>query len=144
MADKLILSRLNFALGWASLMRTRMRGVPAVMRCWIDTRSMPVCVCCRRGTDPKACLLSMGGPTAFDFAVTAPQRRDVLLDAGRGGGSAAAAYADVKCRHLDTAAVCEQHGVAFVPFPVLVPSTKFLHCSYPFMLRADIWSACTG
>ena len=86
----------------------------------------------------------MGGPTAFDFAVTAPQRRDVLLDAGRGGGSAAAAYADVKRRHLDTAAVCEQHGVAFVPFPVLVPSTKFLHCSYPFMLRADIWSACTG
>ena len=83
MADKLILSCLNFALGWASLMRTRMRGVPA-------------------------------------------------------------AYADVKRRHLDTAAVCEQHGVAFVPFPVLVPSTEFLHCSYPFMLRADIWSACTG
>lgn len=59
-----------------------------------------------------------GRPTAFDFAVTAPQRLDVLVEAGRGGGSAAAAYADVKRRHLDTATVCEQHGVAFVPLVV--------------------------
>ena len=59
-----------------------------------------------------------GRPTAFDFAVTAPQRLDVLVEAGRGGGSAASAYADVKRRHLDTAQVCEQHGVAFVPLVV--------------------------
>jgi len=50
--------------------------------------------------------------------VTAPQRLDVLVEAGRGGGSAASAYADVKRRHLDTAKVCEQHGVAFVPLVV--------------------------
>ena len=56
-----------------------------------------------------------GRPTAFDFAVTAPQRLDALLEAGRGGGSAASAYAEVKRRHLDTATVCEQHGVAFLP-----------------------------
>jgi hypothetical protein len=59
-----------------------------------------------------------GRPTTFNFAVTAPQRLDVLVEAGRGGGSAASAYADVKRRHLDTAKVCEQHGVAFVPLVV--------------------------
>ena len=59
-----------------------------------------------------------GRPTTFNFAVTAPQRLDVLVEAGRGGGSAASAYADVKRRHLDTTKVCEQHGVAFVPLVV--------------------------
>ena len=59
-----------------------------------------------------------GRPTTFNFAVTAPQRLDVLVEAGRGGGSAASAYADVKRRYLDTTKVCEQHGVAFVPLVV--------------------------
>ena len=56
-----------------------------------------------------------GSPTALDLAITAPQRRENLLDAGRAGGSAAAAYARVKAQHLNTATVCSGQGVRFQP-----------------------------
>ena len=58
----------------------------------------------------------LGRPTALDFAVTAPQRLDVL--GARGATTAAVAYADHKRRHLDTAAACEAQQVAFLPMVV--------------------------
>ena len=54
-------------------------------------------------------------PTALDIAITAPQRRESLLEAGKQGGAAAAAYARVKAQHLQTAAACEGQGVRFQP-----------------------------
>ena len=47
-----------------------------------------------------------GTPTAFDFAITAPQRQ---------AGAAAEAYARHKELHLQTSAACEAQGVKFVP-----------------------------
>eukprot|EP00435_Cladocopium_sp_Y103_P007116 s5209_g2.t1 len=38
-----------------------------------------------------------------------------LVEAGRQGGAAAAAYAAVKRCHLDTATICQQQGLTFVP-----------------------------
>lgn len=55
----------------------------------------------------------LGHPTAFDFAVTAPQRLGVL--GSRGGLSAAEAYAERKRQHLDTAAACAAQQVHFLP-----------------------------
>ena len=56
-----------------------------------------------------------GSPTALDIAITAPQRRESLLEAGKQGGAAAAAYARVKAQHLQTATACEEQGVRFQP-----------------------------
>ena len=92
-------------------------------------------VCSLSGKNPKSCFrsglktaglqpgglvtsscLSLGGsPTALDIAITAPQRRESFLEAGKQGGAAAAAYARVKAQHLQTAAACEGQGVRFQP-----------------------------
>ena len=55
----------------------------------------------------------LGRPTAIDFAITAPQRLDVL--GSQGGASAASVYTDHKKRHLDTAAACAAQHVEFLP-----------------------------
>ena len=51
--------------------------------------------------------------SAIDFAITAPQRLDVL--GSQGGASAASVYTDHKKRHLDTAAACAAQHVEFLP-----------------------------
>ena len=57
-----------------------------------------------------------GSPTAFDFAITAPQRQETLAQASvRTAAAAAEAYARHKELHLHTAQACEQQGVKFVP-----------------------------
>ena len=56
-----------------------------------------------------------GSPAALDFAITAPQRQEALAIASRETGAAAADYARLKERHLDTAKSCEAQGVVFVP-----------------------------
>ena len=56
-----------------------------------------------------------GSPAALDFAITAPQRQEALAIASRETGAAAADYARLKERHLDTAISCEAQGVVFVP-----------------------------
>ena len=58
----------------------------------------------------------LGRPTAFDFAVTAPQRLDAL--GPRGGTSAAEAYTAHKRQHLDTAATCAAQNVTFLPMVI--------------------------
>ena len=57
-----------------------------------------------------------GRPTAFDFAIPAPQRLD-MLGSGK-GPSAAAAYSDHKRSHLGTAAACAAQHVHFQPMVV--------------------------
>lgn len=56
-----------------------------------------------------------GKPTAFDLAVTGFQRQASLGEAGRQGGAAATAYSAVKMSHLDTASLCQQQGLSFIP-----------------------------
>ena len=56
-----------------------------------------------------------GSPAALDFAVTAPQRQETLAQASRTPGSAAAAYASHKATYLNTAELCRQNGILFVP-----------------------------
>ena len=56
-----------------------------------------------------------GSPTAFDFAITAPQRQETLAQASVRTAAAAEAYARHKELHLHTAQACEQQGVKFAP-----------------------------
>lgn len=56
-----------------------------------------------------------GAPTAFDSAVTAPQRKESLAQASQEAGAAAEAYARHKEFHLRTAEACAAQGVKFVP-----------------------------
>ena len=56
-----------------------------------------------------------GSPVALDFAITAPQRQETLAHASRHTGAAAAAYAQHKELHLDTAQACAAQGVKFMP-----------------------------
>ena len=60
----------------------------------------------------------LGSPVAFDLAVTGPQRQESLGAAARQGLAAAVAYAEVKVGHLNTAQVCREQGVRFVPLVV--------------------------
>ena len=57
----------------------------------------------------------VSSPTAFDFAVTAPQRQETLAQASVRTAAAAEAHARHKELHLRTAQACEQQGVKFVP-----------------------------
>ena len=54
-----------------------------------------------------------GSPTAFDFAITAPQRQETLAQASRRTADAAEAYARHKELHLHTAQACGAQGVHF-------------------------------
>ena len=60
-----------------------------------------------------------GRPIAIDFAVTAPQRLDVLGTPGSyTPAAAAAAYSEHKRKHLDTEAVCRAQNVHFLSLVV--------------------------
>eukprot|EP00435_Cladocopium_sp_Y103_P009537 s556_g2.t1 len=59
-----------------------------------------------------------GIPTAFDIAITAPQRSESLREASCKAGAAADSYSEVKANHLNTAQVCECQGVRFQPMVV--------------------------
>ena len=56
-----------------------------------------------------------GTPTALDFAITGPQRTESLSQAMHQPVSAAAAYADLKANHQDTARLCFAQGICFRP-----------------------------
>ena len=62
------------------------------------------------GTDIFVSTFS-GKPTAFDLAVTGFQRQASLEEAGTQGG----AYSAVKMSDLDTASLCQQQGLSFIP-----------------------------
>ena len=56
-----------------------------------------------------------GVPAALDLAITAPQRQDIVALAGATSLAAATSYAATKASHLNTAALCAQQGVHFMP-----------------------------
>jgi hypothetical protein len=56
-----------------------------------------------------------GTPAALDLAITAPQRQDIVAQAAGAALAAASAYAATKASHLNTAHLCGQQGVRFVP-----------------------------
>ena len=57
----------------------------------------------------------MGVPAALDLAITAPPRQDIVALAGATSLAAATSYAATKASHLNTAALCAQQGVHFMP-----------------------------
>ena len=59
-----------------------------------------------------------GIPVALDFAVTAPQRQDILRASAAEPLAAASAYSATKRDYKDTAAVCASNGVTFQPMVV--------------------------
>jgi len=56
-----------------------------------------------------------GVGAALDIAITAPSRRDAVLEASRHPGAAATAYEHAKRTFLNTALDCQQQGFNFVP-----------------------------
>jgi hypothetical protein len=56
-----------------------------------------------------------GSPAALDLAITAPQRQDVVVQGATSALAAASAYAASKAAYLNTAQLCSQQGVNFVP-----------------------------
>ena len=54
-------------------------------------------------------------PTAFDIAITAPQRAESLAAASQQALASASAYAVTKADHLNTLQDCASQGVAFKP-----------------------------
>ncbi|CAK9032862.1 Nipped-B-like protein B [Durusdinium trenchii] len=56
-----------------------------------------------------------GSPAALDLAITAPQRQDVVVQGAAAALAAATAYAASKAACLNTAHLCSQQGVQFVP-----------------------------
>jgi hypothetical protein len=56
-----------------------------------------------------------GVPAALDLVITAPQRQDIVALAGATSLAAATSYAATKKSHLNTAALCMQQGVHFMP-----------------------------
>ena len=59
-----------------------------------------------------------GAPAALDFAVTAPQRQETLVQASQQGAAAATAYAHHKESYLQTGEACRSQGVQFVPMVI--------------------------
>jgi len=54
-------------------------------------------------------------PAALDFAVTSGLRSDVLASSVQDAAAAPRAYEDFKRSHLDTAQLCYDEGVTFLP-----------------------------
>ena len=59
-----------------------------------------------------------GGPCAVDFAVTSGLRADMVETLAGPSADVWAAYEHFKRQHLDTAASCQEQGLAFLPFVV--------------------------
>ena len=69
----------------------------------------------RRPADVYLPCWTAGLPAALDFAVTAPQRQDIVSEAARNPLAAASAYSQTKRSHLNTQDACESQGIRFQP-----------------------------
>ena len=69
----------------------------------------------RRPADVYLPAWSAGSPAALDFAVTAPQRQEIVMQAARTGLAAAKAYSEHKKAHLNTQGLCSEAGIDFIP-----------------------------
>jgi hypothetical protein len=70
----------------------------------------------RRPADVYLPAWSGGRPAALDFFVTSGLQAGYLSASAADGGAATARYADRKRSHLDTATLCADAGLTFVPF----------------------------
>ena len=69
----------------------------------------------RRPADVYLASWIHGRPAALDLAVTAPQRQDIVEEAGKKPLASASAYSQTKRTHLDTHNHCRSMGIEFVP-----------------------------
>ncbi len=69
----------------------------------------------RRPADVYLPCWTGGLPAALDFAVTAPQRQGIVSEAAREPLAAATAYSAHKRSFQNTASVCEDQGIRFLP-----------------------------
>jgi hypothetical protein len=69
----------------------------------------------RRPADIYLPCWTGGLPAALDFAVTAPQRQDIVGEAARTPLAAAKAYSQTKRSHLATQEACEAQSIRFLP-----------------------------
>ena len=95
---------------------------------WAATRERSPACCCpsglRRWGWPEGALPTslLTSVLPLDIAVTGPQRQETLAMAARKMLASAAAYAETKKSHLNTAELCQQQGVKF--FPLVAETTK--------------------
>ena len=69
----------------------------------------------RRPADVFLPTWTHGLPAALDFAITAPQRQDVMARAARSALTAAAEYCATKRSFEDTQLQCDAAGISFLP-----------------------------
>ncbi len=69
----------------------------------------------RRPADIYLPAWKQGSPVALDFAITAPQRPEIIATAACEDLAAATAYSQTKRLHANTEAECEATGLVFVP-----------------------------
>jgi len=72
----------------------------------------------RRPADVFLPCWYLGGPAALDFAVTSGLRADVLRHSASDGSYAVKRYEAHKRSHLNTADLCREEGLSFVPMVV--------------------------
>ena len=72
----------------------------------------------RRPADVYLPTWTGGSPVALDFAVTAPQRQEILAASSQEALASATAYSSSKREHLGTEAACLAQGVLFQPMVV--------------------------
>ena len=69
----------------------------------------------RRPADIYLPSWKQGSPVALDFAITAPQRPEIVATAACEDLAAATAYSHTKRLHANTEAECEAAGLVFIP-----------------------------
>ena len=69
----------------------------------------------RRPADVYLPTWTHGFPAALDFAITAPQRQDIVGRAAANALTAAIEYCDTKRNHESTQAQCDTAGITFLP-----------------------------
>ena len=69
----------------------------------------------RRPADVYIPRLGITGPTALDFAVTSGLRTSMLARSATNPSAAVNAYAETKRTHLNTAQLCQEEGLNFIP-----------------------------
>ena len=69
----------------------------------------------RRPADIYLPSWNQGSPVGLDFAITAPQRPEIVASAACEDLAAATAYSHTKRLHANTEAECNAVGLVFVP-----------------------------
>ena len=69
----------------------------------------------RRPADVYIPKWRRGTPAALDFAVTSGLRKDIVGRSAEDGSSATILYEEFKRSHLDTAKLCKEEGITFIP-----------------------------